>query len=394
MTAYDWILVGAGLAGSALGYELAKAGYSVLLLDQDAALQNATRYSYGGIAYWSGTTELTQTLCREARALYPTLAEELGHNVEYRELDLLLTIAPDRDQHAIAANYSTCSEPPKLISTSDALELEPLLNADAIASALHAKHGHVNPELTALAYRHAMQRHGGQYQTGTMEALVRSGNTIQGVIASGHTYNAANVVICAGGLSRTLLKTFGFTVPVYYTQAELIETPPLDFTLSALIMPAELKRFAMEDKAGQPSVDALWDEPGNEVFPPILDEGAIQFCNGQIRIGQISRTLTNPYAMVDASASEAAMRSAVGTLLPQLTHVPGQWFSCLVAFSGDRLPLVGAIPFTSGLHVFSGFSNPFALLPPAARRFAHQLTGQPDGLLAQLSPARFATSFV
>jgi glycine/D-amino acid oxidase-like deaminating enzyme len=60
----------------------------------------------------------------------------------------------------------------------------------------------------------------------------------------------------------------------------------------------------------------------------------------------------------------------------------------LVAFSGDRLPLIGAIPGYEGIHIFSGFSNPLVIVPPLARRFAHFLAGKEDEIIAQLSPAR------
>jgi len=83
------------------------------------------------------------------------------------------------------------------------------------------------------------------------------------------------------------------------------------------------------------------------------------------------------------------MRAGIGEILPTLKDVPGQWRSCLVAFSGDRLPLVGALPQAPSIHLFSGFSNPFAILPPLARRFAQQVVGEPDNFLAQMSPGRF-----
>lgn len=51
MKTYDWIVVGAGITGAALSYELAKKGFSVLLLEQNKAIANATRFSYGGIFY-------------------------------------------------------------------------------------------------------------------------------------------------------------------------------------------------------------------------------------------------------------------------------------------------------------------------------------------------------
>ena len=65
MKIYDWIVVGAGITGAALAYELVNKGCKVLLLEQYATPHNATRYSYGGLAFWSGTTPLTRQLCDE-----------------------------------------------------------------------------------------------------------------------------------------------------------------------------------------------------------------------------------------------------------------------------------------------------------------------------------------
>ncbi|MFM7367218.1 MAG: NAD(P)/FAD-dependent oxidoreductase, partial [Sphaerospermopsis kisseleviana] len=136
MKVYDWIVVGAGITGAALAYELAKTGFSVLLLEQDKTPQNATRYSYGGIAYWSGTTPVTQQLCQEAIARYQILAPELDADIQFRELDLLLTIANDTEPKVAAASYSHLSTPPQLLSVQEACELEPLLNKNAISGTL------------------------------------------------------------------------------------------------------------------------------------------------------------------------------------------------------------------------------------------------------------------
>ncbi|MBW4656113.1 MAG: FAD-binding oxidoreductase [Kaiparowitsia implicata GSE-PSE-MK54-09C] len=396
MPPYDWIVVGAGLAGTAVSYELAKAGFSVLLLDQSADPPNATRCSYAGIAYWSGKTPLNQTLCRETKALYPTLADELGQAIEFRELDLLMAIAPDQDPQAIAPAYADCLDIPHLISAEAAADLEPLLDQGAIAAALQVKHGHVNPALLVNAYRQAFLRQGGTWQTGCMTGVVTAPDRdahITGITTATDTYSAAHVLIAAGGWSRPLLKTVGISVPVYFTQAELIETPPLeDIALQTLVMPAVLQRFQMESTAADPTHAPLWDSPAQEVMEPILDIGAVQFHNGQIRIGQISRTSSSLNPPVDAATSEAKLRATVGHYLPRLAHVPGQWCCCPVAFSGDALPLVGPVPGTTGLQLFSGFSNPFVLLPPIARRFAAAQTGKPDDLLSQMAAARFAES--
>ncbi len=186
----------------------------------------------------------------------------------------------------------------------------------------------------------------------------QEGLRVTGVICGQDVFSSGNVVVCAGALSRTLLKRAGIPVRLYFTHAELIETPPVDVHLRTLVMPAETKRFQLEAASSTAEVDDLWDQPGHEVVPPILDAGAIQLMDGSLRIGQVSRTLTDPAAPIDPVQSEADIRTQVGTVLPALKDLPGRWHHCLISFSHDRLPLIGPLPGAEGVHLFSGFSNP------------------------------------
>ncbi len=383
---YDWLVVGGGITGAALGYELARKGFRVLLLEKDATIQGATRYSYGGLAYWSGTSELTRQLCQEGKEIYRNLSEELDSDTQFRELDLLLTIDPDDNPQAVADNYADCAIPPTLLSIEEACELEPLLNRNAIASALTVPHGHIHPEKTTEGYIQAFRRAGGEIQITQVVELLQRGSQIEGVKTQESTYHAANIVVCAGGLSRALLKAAGIPVRLYFTHAEMIEIPPVDIQLHTLVMPAKTKRFVLEAKASATEIDSLWDEPGHEPVPPILDAGAIQFLDGSLRIGQLSRVLTNPHTQVAPQESEAAIRAQVGKILPTLEKLPGTWHHCLVAFSGNQLPVVGALSSVDGVYVFSGFTNPLVFVPPLAKHFANWAAGQDDTIIAQLSP--------
>ena len=167
----------------------------------------------------------------------------------------------------------------------------------------------------------------------------------------------------------------------------MIETPPLDVKLRTLIMPANLQRFQLE--AESTKVDELWNEPGNKPLPPILDAGAIQFQDSSLRLGQISRVITDPNAKVDANQSEEWLRKSIGKVLPAFENFPGTWHHYLVAFSSDKLPLIGAIPGFENVHIFSGFSNPLVIVPPLAQRFANFAARQQDDMITQMSPARF-----
>ncbi|MGB3264570.1 MAG: FAD-binding oxidoreductase [Microcoleus sp.] len=389
MKSYDWIVVGGGITGAAVSCELAKKGFAVLLLERDTAMQNATRFSYGGLAYWSGTTDLTRLLCQEGIDRHRNLSTELDADTEFRELDLLLTIDAESDAEQVAASYAHFAIPPQLLSAAEAGELEPLLNKSAIAGALTVRHGHISPTATNQAYCQAFVRLGGTVEFAEVTGLIAEGNRISGVKTVRENYACENAVICAGGWSRSLLKAAGISAGVYFTRAEILETPPVDLQLRTLVMPALLKRFELEAQSSKIEVDFLWDEPGKELLPPVLDAGAIRFNDGSLRIGQLSRTLSDLNAKVDRQTSEKAIRAGIGKVLPDAANLPATWHDCIVAFSADNLPVVGPIGDRPGLHVFSGLSNPLAVVPALAERFANWAAGEKDWAIELLSPNRF-----
>ncbi len=384
MKTYDWIVVGGGITGAVLAYELATKGLRVLIIEKDPRLSGATRYSYGGIAYLSGTSELTRLLCQEGIECHRQLSEELEADTQFRELDLIMTIPADEDPQKAVTNYAQFTIKPKLISVKDACDLEPLLNPDGMAGALIIPHAHIHPGYTTQAYHQAFLRAGGEFAIGKVVEILQKGNFIQGVKTINKTYYAANTVICAGGLSRALFQASGISIPLYFTNDEMIETPPVNLKLRTIVMTANLQRFQLEKQATTHEFDSLWDEPDYEIVPPILDPGAIQFLDGSLRMGQISRIITNPYAKIDPVASENYMRQEIGKVLPALEHIPGTWHHCLVAFSNNGLPIIRAINDVAGCYIFSGFTNPWVLVPPLAKRFANWVTGEEDNIIPQL----------
>lgn len=392
MTTYDWIVIGNGLAGAALSYELAKQGLSVLVLEQQPQVDNATHCSYGGIAYWSGKTDLMRQLAQEGLERHLQLSDELDHSTQFRELDLLLTISPETDTELLALSYAECVNPPILLDRGQACEMEPLLNPAAISGAFTVPHGHVRPTAVVEAYNQGFRRLGGQIQFERVIRCIRTGNRVTGVETTNGIVQADRVAIAAGGLSRSLLQQVGITVPVYFTHAEVIKTPPVDVTLQTLVMPALLERFELEKKAGDIAHDAQWDEADAAINSTILDAGVVQFADGDLCMGQISRILTNPHAKIDAAASEAQLRQAIGKVLPALQSLKGTWHHCLVAFSGDGVPLVGSVPGLDGAYLFAGFSNPFAILPAIAPRFVQWTETQTDPLIEQMQPLRFSST--
>lgn len=373
MKIYDWLVVGGGITGAALAYELQAQGGKVLLLEPNSQLDNATCYSYGGLPFWAGTSPETKELCAEGMNLHRQLPEILDGDTEFQEINLLLTIRSDESPETSLEQYQECEIPPQLLSVDESCELEPLLNPSAIAGSIYFPHGHINPKKTNEAYLKTFTRLGGTIIHEAVNSLQFHQETIVGVKTHNNTYYADQTVVCAGGFTRHLLKQVGVTVPVYFTHAELLETPPLNLKLNTLMMPAHDQRLHLEATATAPEKEPLWDQPGADLGSAVMDPGAIQFRDGHLCIGQISRALTDPNPTIDATASEAWLREEIGTLLPPLTKVPAQWHSCLIAFSPNRESTVGKLEEYDGIYVFSGFTSTLLFAPPLARRFARSV---------------------
>lgn len=392
-TKYDWIVIGAGITGSALAYELSQKHLKVLLLEKDVIADNATAYSYGGLAYWSGTTELTRKLGQEGIELHRQLSAELDGDTEFRELDLLLTCSLTskdfRDRHnipqSIAKNYENFAIQPEILDIKQACSLEPLINPNAISGALRLPHGHINPQKTTIAYQQAFLRQGGKIVYERVNSLLRKKDTILGVVTDKNTYYAANTVICAGGLSRRLLIDASIPNNIYFTHSLVIRTSVTDIKLNTIVMPAVQKRFSLEAKAEELTKESGWDDYNNESVKSIFDAGAVQFLDGSLCLGQISAINTNPARKLDRKLGESAIRQKISTILPKLGNLPGTCKSCLVAFTNREVAVVGNVKNITGVYLFNGFTSTLVFAPPLAKYFASWVTEGSDEIMEQLN---------
>lgn len=378
---YDWIVIGAGITGIALAYELSKFGCKVLLLDRSTDGERATRYSYGGV-FWYGTSGAMGQLFHEGKARHGQLSDELGMDTEFRSVDLLLTVHPGQDVEQTIAAYEQMDDPFKILTPQEAGEIEPLLNPEAIVCALTLEQAQVNPILLNQAYQQALIRQGGVMKMGEVQELEHHRDRSYSVSTPEDTYRGKNAVICAGGWTRQLLKQAGIDIPIYFTHAELVEIAEPNHRLATFIMPSQSRLYQLETDASRPELEPLWNEPGHELAPAIVDTSAVQFQDGRLLLGQLSRTVTDPHAQINSHKSEREIRQKVGQFLPALAQQAGAWHSCLVAFVHQNFALMGAVPNQEGLYVFSGFTAPITLVPAIAPRFARQLTGTPDPLLS------------
>ena len=382
MSVYDWIVVGAGITGSALAYELSKKGLKVLLLEKNRLADNATVYSYGGLAYWSGTTTLTRRLGQIGLELHRQLSNELDSSTGFRELDLLLTVETDENPVAVAQSLPQFAVKPEILNPKEACTLEPLLNPAGISGALRFSHGQVNPIATVEAYQQAFLRNRGKIEYAEVIDLVFDNDSVGGVVTSQNSYYAANTVVCAGGLTRTLLKNAGIENKVYFTHAQVIKTAPnANIRLNTIVMPAKQKRFVLEAAAQ----DLDWDRTDDQIIKSILDPGVVQLEDNSFYLGQISAIIPNPYYKLGSKQAEKQIRANLAPLLPAIAQLPGTCHQCLVAFNTERIAVVGNLKNIGGIYLFTGFTSTIVFAPPLAREFANWVVGEEtQNLIEQL----------
>ncbi len=393
MQIYDWIVIGGGITGAALSYELQNAGFSVLVLERDRQLEGASKLSYGGIPFWAGTDQITRQLCKEGLAKHQQLSAELGFDTQFRNLDLLLTISPQDDQAIQSESFGQLEFPPSLLSPLQSLELEPLLNIEAISGSWHFPHAHANPLVLCEAYKNAFLRLGGSWINERVLEL-----TAESVKTNRAEYGCGQIAVCAGGMGRNLLRQSGIQTKLYFTHCEVLETESLDLELRTMVMPASNERLGLESRISQPDLELFWRNqqslPEAGLSSLSIDVGAIQFSDRSIKIGQPSYVHPNPEFKFDLKENEKILRDRVGNILPKLADLSANYHYCLVAFSSDSLPLIGALPELPNTHLFTSFTSPMIYAPPLAQRFAQDFaqnkTGNKDQLFSKFSPLRFS----
>jgi glycine oxidase len=198
------VILGAGVAGLSLGWRLAEAGCTVVLLERGQPGRGAT-WAAGGMlapgAEHGDAVAAEAALAARSAAMWPEFAAEIearsGQTVSYRRDGSLIAATSQDERDALAASPGT-----EILDADAARRLEPLLAPD-IAGALFAPgDAQVDNRALGLALAHAFVKAGGVLQVN--EAVVRL-ETVRGRVQGARTPFALHegdaFVIAAGAWS-------------------------------------------------------------------------------------------------------------------------------------------------------------------------------------------------
>jgi hydrogen cyanide synthase HcnC len=268
----DVIVVGGGVIGCAVAYELARRAVRVLLLDKSLP-GRATSASAGGL--WpvgeavglgcgviyhlsqsagalfdeapSDGPEPLPTPFREflvaSNARFPqlavTLRELAGVDIECIPGAGLLYVIFDERERAFVDRVARAVPPQmglRLLSRAEITRIEPVLSPDVLGGALLPGEHQVNPMLLAEAFKRAAIRKGAIFRHDCrVTSLSIRGQRVAGVEVGDEFLACQTVVNAAGAWAGTLAATAGLDLPIFPVRGQIVLTEELPRTLNACL---------------------------------------------------------------------------------------------------------------------------------------------------------------
>lgn len=238
---YDCVIIGGGISGLAIAYELAKRGYKDVAVLEECYLGSGStgRCGSGIRAQFTGPDQIV--LLREAEEMWAHMSDELGYDIHFRACGyLFLWDTPElvekaKQNVAFQNKHGVMS---RIIDRQEAKEICPSLNTDSfLAGQWYDKDGMAFPFDTVTGYAQAARRLGVDilttthvFQLETTPTHTFTVHTTQGNIET------KNVVNAAGPGSKGIAAMLGVDLPYRLDKHQIMATEPLEQFLGPMLV--------------------------------------------------------------------------------------------------------------------------------------------------------------
>jgi glycine oxidase len=366
----DVVVVGGGVIGCYIAYELARAGLEVIVVEKEQIGAEASSASAGLLVPMSAATrgygrlfDLYLASLRCFPQVVPELEQETGIRVEYDRSGVLRVALDEAEEARLLAQYQGWQAELDMelvwLDKAEVHALEPELAPAVCGGILAPEEAAINSGRLTLALARAAANRQACFWQGCLTTGVQcSDGRFVALQTSAGEIAAGQLVIAAGAWSRTLCDQLGLAIPIAPARGQM---------LSIRAIRRRLQRPVMSSKGGMsPKADGA-----------IYVGGTVDLLgfNKQIRPENTTALLATVSAMMPGLLEEQIDRMWTG----------------LRPYCQDELPVIGLLPGWENIAIAAGHYQLGITGCAITARIIKDLlvSGQSEHMLDIVSPARF-----
>lgn len=227
----DVVVVGGGVIGCSIAYELAVAGLDVVLLEAGELGAGSTAKAAGGVRS-SFSDPVNIAMGQRGLEAYARFKERFDQDIDFRSHGYLYSIS-DEDSLASfqlsVALQNGCGIGSRFVDADEAGALSPLLRTDGALAHVYSPHdAQATPDAVVQGYARAARKAGARVLPGaTVIGVEVEGGAVSGVRTASTTYRAPKVVCAAGAWSGLIGHMAGVELPVTPSRRVVAFTGPV-----------------------------------------------------------------------------------------------------------------------------------------------------------------------
>ena len=382
---YDVIIIGGGIIGSSVAWQLARRKKKVLVIERKDVCSGSAGATDGVVGYHTKKPGLQLDLAVQSIEMFRTLNRDLETNVEYGLEAGGMQPVEDKDQWdmlaSMAAEQRRSGVDIRMITAEEACSIEPNLNPDIYGALWSPTGGKVNPLAMTFGFARAAKRLGAVYLTETeVTHILTEGGRAVGVNTSAGEFRADCIVDAAGAWAGKVAALAGIDLPIRPRKGQLLITEPIGPFLRATVQCA--------------MYNVIKFRPETIKDPTVLKIGASLSIEQQESGGLIiggTREFADFEEENTFEAVETMVKRAV-RFFPALKDVSIiRCFSGFRPYTPDGLSMMGEVRTLPGFYMAAGHEGDGIALSPITGRLMAELIadGKTSYDITPFSPNRF-----
>ncbi|KAA0005577.1 MAG: FAD-binding oxidoreductase [Thermoplasmata archaeon] len=364
----DVVIIGGGVNGCSLAYNLAKRGIDVTLFEKKYLSSGATGACGAGIRQQWSTRE-NALLAIESVKIFEKLSRELGEDIEFRQGGYLIMVHDEEEMKQAEKNVSmqrSLGLKVDILEPDEINDIVPILDVkgiNAVGATFCPSDGHANPFKTTFAYANAARKLGAKLYTHTTVNKIRvKDGTVVGVSTDKGFIKTSVVVNAAGVWSRDIARLTGVKLPNVPFRKEIMATERFKLLFEAMVISFKDGIYFSQQREGQivGGIPIPGEKSGYKTMPTFAF------------LQHMAKTLTR-YA-------------------PVLKHVNMlRHWTGFYDVTPDARPILGETPGIKGFIQCNGFSGHGFMISPMVTKILTEyiVDGRTSDILEKLSLNRF-----